>query len=108
MSLQEGVLRLYRLIGENESLVENELRKLGEIIKTRSQLNRDLEYLSVSKINQGDIEGVLVIRGRQEKVSSEIQLLTTLIKTSFKSIDVEDVSVETFKKKLAITLKNFF
>lgn len=108
MSNHEGVLRLYRVLGESESLVETELRKLSEIIRTRSQLNRDLEYLSVSKINQGDVEGVLVIRGKNEKVYSEIQLLTTLIKTSFKSIDVEDVSVENFKKKIAIALKNFF
>lgn len=108
MSHYESVLRLYRILGEDESVLNDELKKLSEVIKTRSQLNNDLEYLAVSKINHGDIEGVIVIRGKQDKVYREAQLITTLIKSSFKAIDIEDLSNESLQRIIGTKIKNFF
>ncbi|MEM4717482.1 MAG: hypothetical protein QXE81_01825 [Desulfurococcaceae archaeon] len=108
MTQYESMLRLYRVLGEDDSVLNSELKRLGEVIKTRSQLNNDLEYLSVSKINSGDIEGVIVIRGEQDKVYKEVQLLTTLIKSSFKTIDVEDITSSSLEKIIGIKVKNFF
>lgn len=88
----EAALRLYRYIGENESSVEAELRRLSDIIKTRSQLNRDIEYIAVTRIGRGSIKGLIILRGDREKVLSEIDLITTLVRSSFKSIDIEPVS----------------
>lgn len=88
----EAALRLYRYIGESENDVEAELKKLGDIIKTRSQLNKDVEYIAVTRISHGDVKGLIVLRGDREKVLNELDLIATLVRSSFKSIDVEPVS----------------
>lgn len=108
MSNFEIALRLYRLLSEKEREVEEELKKLGEIIKTRSQLNGDIEYISITKISKGDVKGLIVIRGERERVVNEAQLITTLIKSSFKSIDVESASSRSLYLSLVSGLKSFF
>lgn len=108
MSEFEMALKLYRLVSEKEHDVEAELKKLGEIIKTRSQLNNDVEYLSITKISKGDVKGLIVIKGKKEKVLNEAQLITTLIKSSFKSLDVENASSRTVYSSIIGGLKSFF
>jgi len=104
MPVFEVALKLYKLINEGEREVEEELRELGKIIKTRSQLNDGVEYVSITKVSRGDVKGLIVIRGERERVIGEAQLITTLIKSSFKSIDVENAS----SRGLIEGLKNFF
>lgn len=108
MSEFEVVLKLYKLIGERSQDVEVELKRLGEIIKTRSQLNNDVEYLSITKISKGDVKGVIVIKGKRDKAVNEAQLITTLIKSNFKFIDVENVSSRSIHTRLVSGLKSFF
>ncbi|MEM0001057.1 MAG: hypothetical protein QXP03_04180 [Desulfurococcaceae archaeon] len=107
MSEFEAVLRLYRLINGREHDVESELKRLGEIIRTRSQLNSDVEYLSVTRISRGDVKGLIVIRGKRERVLNEVQLITTLVKSDFKSIDVENVSPKSTYTAIISELKSF-
>jgi len=108
MDEHEVTLRLYKVIGEKENELDLELKKLSEILKTRSQLNRDIEYLSISKISQGDVKGVIVIRGNKEKALNEAQLLTTLVKSSFKTIDVESMPNKNLLTSIYMGIKNFF
>lgn len=108
MSNFEIALRLYRLLSEKEREVEEELKKLGEIIKTRSQINSDIEYISITKICKGDVKGLIVIRGQKERVINEAQLIATLIKSSFKSIDVENAPPKSLYLSLVSGLKSFF
>jgi hypothetical protein len=102
----EAVLKLYKYVAESEEEVERELKKLGEIIKTRSQLNKDVEYISVTKVSRGDVKGLIIIRGDRGKVLDEVNLLTTLIRTNFKSIDVE-VPKAGLLSSIALHIKNF-
>jgi hypothetical protein len=108
MDEHEVTLRLYKVIGEKENELDLELKKLSEILKTRSQLNKDIEYLSISKISQGDVKGVIVIRGNKEKALNEAQLLTTLVKSSFKTIDVESMPTKNLLTSIYMGIKNFF
>ncbi|MEM1639352.1 MAG: hypothetical protein QXJ69_04675 [Desulfurococcaceae archaeon] len=108
MAGYEVALRLYRVIGEKENDLDTELKKLSEILKTRSQLNKDVEYLSISKISKGDVKGLIVIKGEKEKALNEAQLLTTLIKSSFKTIDVESFTTKSLLTAFTTGLKNFF
>gem|GEM_PF-1120950 len=108
MDEHEVTLRLYKVIGEKENELDLELKKLSEILKTRSQLNKDIEYLSISKISQGDVKGVIVIRGNKEKALNEAQLLTTLVKSSFKTIDIESMPNKNLLTSIYMGIKNFF
>ncbi|MEM4932715.1 MAG: hypothetical protein QXF19_04600, partial [Desulfurococcaceae archaeon] len=56
-------LRLFRVIPSKDEDVEMELRKLGEIIKTRSLMNNDVEYFTITKISGDDVKGAIVIKG---------------------------------------------
>jgi hypothetical protein len=108
MAEREVILRLYRILNSRDSDVENELRELSEVIKTRSQLNRDVEYITVSKISRGDVKGLIVIRGRDDRVREESQLLLTLVKSTFKSIDIEAYNTRSILNTITNSLKNFF
>jgi len=108
MAEREIILRLYRILNSRDSDVENELRELSEVIKTRSQLNRDLEYITISKISRGDVKGLIVIRGKDKRVHEESQLLLTLIKSTFKSIDIEVHNTQSILNTIVNGLKNFF
>jgi len=108
MAEREVILRLYRVLNSRESDVESELKELGEVIKTRSQLNRNVEYITVSKISRGDVKGLIIIRGRDESVREESQLLLTLIKSTFKSIDAEAYTSHSFFNTVISSIKNFF
>jgi hypothetical protein len=103
----EVVLRLYKLFNSNGD-VDEELKRLGEFLKTRSQVVNGVEYLSVSKISKGDVKGLIVIRGDKEKAINEAQLISTLIKSNFRSIDIDVVTkMDVFKEILSL-IKNFF
>lgn len=108
MTEYEVALRLYKVVGEKEIDVESELKKLGEIIKARSQLTNDIEYLSVTKISRGDVKGLIILKGKKERVLNEAQLITTLIRSSFKSIDVENASSRSIYSNIITEIKNFF
>jgi hypothetical protein len=105
---REVVLRLYRVLNSRDTDVENELRELSEVIKTRSQLTRNVEYITISKISRGDVKGLIVIRGKDENVKEESQLLVTLVKSTFKTIDVETYSSRSIFTTITGAIKNFF
>lgn len=103
----EVVLRLYKLFNSSED-VDEELKKLGEFLKTRSQIVNGIEYLSISKISKGDVKGLIVIRGDEERAVNEAQLISTLIKSNFRSIDIDVVTkIDMFREILSL-IKNFF
>ncbi len=101
------VLRIYRTTS-SERDVEEELKKLGEFLKTRSQLVSDVEYITTSKISSGDVKGLIIIKSSSlERASSEAHLITTLVKSNFKTLDVEEAS-DSLIRNITIGLKNFF
>ncbi len=108
MNDYEIVLRLYRVLNSRDNDVENELRELSEVIKTRSQLSKNVEYITISKISRGDVKGLIVIRGREENVKEESQLILTLVKSAFKSIDIETYMSRNPISTIISSIKNFF
>lgn len=105
-NLHGVALRLYKYISSDDSQVESELKKLGEIIRTRSQLNRDLEYIIVTKVSSGEVKGLIMIRGDEEKVTNEADVLLTIIKSTFNHIDA-DVTPTSQLAWVAQAVKNF-
>jgi hypothetical protein len=103
----EVVLRVFKLINAGED-AEAELKKLGDFLTTRSQLASGVEYLSVSKINRGDVKGLIIIRGSRENALSEAELISSLVKSNFKTIDVEVVSEQSVLSNILTSIKNFF
>lgn len=108
MSYFETALRLYRVIGGSGDDTEHELRKLAEIIRTRSQLVNDVEYLTISRLSKSEVRGYIVIRGRRDSVLNEVRLITTLVKSSFKTIDVEEVVEKDIYHTVIDGIKSFF
>lgn len=102
----EAALRLFRYINESENFVESELKKLGDIIKVRSQLNKDVEYITVTRVSHGDVKGLIILRGDKEKVISELNLIMTVVRSSFKTIDVEPIPESTLSNVLQ-NIKSF-
>lgn len=102
----ECALRLFRYINESENFIESELKKLSDIIKVRSQLNKDVEYIAVTRVSHGDVKGLIILRGDKEKVLSELNLIITVVRSSFKTIDVEPVPENTLSNVLQ-NIKSF-
>ncbi|MEM1702346.1 MAG: hypothetical protein QXF58_05670 [Desulfurococcaceae archaeon] len=101
-------LRLFRVIPSKDEDVEMELRKLGEIIKTRSLMNNNVEYFTITKISGDDVKGAIVIKGDEIAIKNEAQLLITIVKSSFNTIDVEDQLSENPLIRVLSSFKHFF
>lgn len=102
----ETALRLYRYINENDGIVDEEVKKLSEILKTRSQLSKGVEFIVVSKISRGDSRGLIILRGDKEEVLREANLLVTLVRSSFRSIDIEPVANDAISRIIS-GIRNF-
>lgn len=102
----ETALRLYRYINENDGIVDEEVKKLSEILKTRSQLSKGVEFIVVSKIIRGDSRGLIILRGDKEEVLREANLLVTLVRSSFRSIDIEPVANDAISRIIG-GIRNF-
>ncbi|MEM1696714.1 MAG: hypothetical protein QXS14_04680 [Desulfurococcaceae archaeon] len=102
----ETALRLYRYINENDGVVDEEVKKLSEILKTRSQLSKGVEFIVVSKISRRDTKGLVILRGDKEEVLREANLLVTLVRSSFRSIDIEPVANDAISRIIG-SIRNF-
>jgi len=88
--LKYYVLRLYKYMGSRDELVEDELRKLGELIRSRVSRNRSAKYITMSVLGRNRADGMLII-GVNEGEEAEIQLISDYIKSNFKHITVGEV-----------------
>ncbi|MEM0380754.1 MAG: hypothetical protein QXX35_01755 [Desulfurococcaceae archaeon] len=102
-------IRLYRVSDVDKKIVENEIRKLCDFIKHRSRLIRNVSYYTVTYIDNGDSEGLIIVSGRdRETVSREADVLIGLIDSSFETLRAELVDKVKNKKLVPIPLfRNF-
>lgn len=83
-------LRLYRLIGYDKIIIEEELKKLIEFIKKRASKNKDLSYITVTMVHKSDVDGVIVLEGRDpSKLVKEIEIIKGFIDANLESIGAE-------------------
>ncbi len=85
-------LRLYRLVGYDRMVVEEELKKLIEFIKKRASQNKDLSYITVTMVHKSDVDGVIVLEGKESsKLVKEIEIIKGFIDANLESIGAEIV-----------------
>lgn len=83
-------LRLYRLVGYDKTIVEEELRKLVEFVKKRAGKNRDLSYIIVTMVSKSNVDGVIVLKGKDPgKLVKEIDVIKGFIDANLESISAE-------------------
>ncbi|OYT40709.1 MAG: hypothetical protein B6U89_01340 [Desulfurococcales archaeon ex4484_58] len=103
-------LRLYRIADVDIAIVEDELRRLGEFIKHRASLNRDISYYTLTFVKKNEVNGYIILGGRErDKIERELEIIMGFIESGFKSIVVKPVKSIKSKEALPIPLsRNFF
>lgn len=83
-------LRLYRLVGYDKVVVEEELKKLVEFVKKRAGKNKGLSYIIVTMVCKSVVDGVIVLKGKDPgKLVKEIEVIKGFIEANLESIGAE-------------------
>lgn len=102
-------IRLYRVSDSDRELVEREIRKLCEFVKHRSRIVRDVSYYTITYIDNGESDGLILVTGKREDVvTREVDVLIGFIDSSFETIRGEVISRVKNKKLVPIPVSRNF
>ncbi len=88
-----GYIRLYRDVDVEKRVVEDDLKRLSEFIKHRANTLKDVGYYILTYIDRGDVDGWVIVVGRDKnKVEHEIELILGFIESSLSSISGKKVN----------------
>ena len=98
-----GYIRLYRVEDSSEEDVERDLHRLGEFIKHRARVNRDLSYYTVTYVDRSGVDGLVVVIGDDlDRVEREVELIIGFIEASLESIIAKKPIVHRVEKSIPI------
>lgn len=102
-------IRLYRVSDTDREIVEREISKLCEFIKHRSRLIKNISYYTVTYIDNGESDGLIIITSdKEEAVSREVDVVIGFIESSFETIRGEVIDKVKNKKVLLIPVSRNF
>lgn len=102
-------IRLYRVSDTDREIVEREIRKLCEFIRHRSRLIKNISYYTVTYIDKGESDGLIIVTSdREDIVDREIDVLIGFIESSFETIRGEIINKVKSKKTLSIPISRNF
>lgn len=84
-----GFIRLLRVIDAERSVVEEDLKKLGEFLKQRATSNKNLSYYVLTYVKRGDVDGYVIVEGGD--VDKEIDIIETFINSNLVSVKTQIV-----------------
>jgi hypothetical protein len=82
------ILKIYRYMGSSEELVNEELKKLSELIKSRVERNRGVKVIAVSVAERNRAEGMLLVGVKNAEDEKEVQFIRDYIASNFRHITV--------------------
>jgi hypothetical protein len=87
-SVRYYILKIYRYMGSSEELVNEELKKLSELIKSRVERNRGVKVIAVSVAERNRAEGMLLVGVKDIEDEKEVQFIRDYIASNFRHIAV--------------------
>ena len=86
-SVKYRYIQLFRDVNSERSIIDSDLVKLGEFIRHRASVNKNISYYITTYMDNDDVNGYIIIAGENEDaVDNEAELVVSYIDSSLTSI----------------------
>jgi len=83
-------IRIFKEMNAENDSVDKELKKVIEFIKQRSSVKKNVSYYTITYIDRGDVDGLIVIKSKDEKsVRLEAEIIKDYIVSSMEHLSAK-------------------
>ena len=86
-------IRIFKEMDAESNSVDKELKKVIEFIKQRSSVKKNVSYYTITYIDKGNVDGLIIIKSKDEKSARlEVEIVKDYIVSSMEHLSAKVIN----------------